>query len=344
MESMNSRNIWRTLLIGLLVIAITILHYRTEHLQVASHIIFRELYFLPIVLAAFWFGTKGALATSLAITLFYLPYLLVDLDGISGHNFGNVIQVLLFNLFAFLLGLLRDREKKLQRRAREAENLAAMGRAVSCIAHDMKTPLMTIGGFVRQVRRKLDNDRLAEKLDFAAGQVQRLEMLVGDMLAFARPLKLQCREERIDRLIEEAVMLTGEKASRLGITVETDVQGNIPAAPFDRQRLQQALLNLINNALEASPAGERVTISCRCGKEGLIIEITDRGQGIPKQRMADLFTPFVTTKTEGTGLGLPIVKKVIEAHAGAIDIRNNPDKGVTFRVVLPLHLPCDIAE
>lgn len=103
--------------------------------------------------------------------------------------------------------------------------------------------------------------------------------------------------------------------------------GELAGGIFDRQRLEQALLNLVNNTLEASPAGERVTISCRCGKGG-IVEITDRGAGIFKERMADIFTPFVTTKTEGTGLGLPIVKKVIEAHAGATDLWNNPDKGV----------------
>lgn len=331
------REYLRVALIAVLVASTTVLHYRTDQLLITSHILFRELYFLPIILAGFWFGTKGALTVSLAITFLYLPYVLSLPEGISGHNFGNLVQILLFNTIGLFIGLLRDRETEQQRKTREAENLAAMGRAVSCIAHDMKTPLMAIGGFVRQVRRKVPEEHLAAKLDVASAQVERLEALVGDMLAFARPLQLQCRQGTINELVEESVMLAGEKAAQHhSVSIATDLQDDMPAIRFDQCRLQQALINLINNALEASPPGEEILVRGSSDGQNIIIEVSDRGTGILREHQDDIFKPFMTTKKGGTGLGLPIVKKVIEAHDGTIDLKNNSDKGVTFRITLPV--------
>lgn len=329
------KKILKILLISFLVIGITVLHYRTDYLQTSSHIFFRELYFPPIILAGFWFGMKGALASSLSVTLLYLPYVLSHPDGIAGHNFGNIMQVILFNVIGLLIGWLRDRERRQQRKVLETENLAAMGRAVSCIAHDMKTPLMAIGGFVQQVRHKVSEDSLAKKLDVAFEQVQRLEVLVSDMLAFAKPLNLHCQPGKINQFIEEVVMLAGEKAARHSVTIVTELQEDMPGTPYDQQLLQQALLNLINNALEASPPGERIVVRSQCDESNIIIEVIDRGEGIPKERQPDIFTPFVTTKKEGTGLGLSIVKKVVEAHAGSIEI-NTGEKGVTSRITIPV--------
>lgn len=337
MAPMNQKRILKISIISLLVICVTILHYRTDHLQISSHILFREFYFLPIILAGFWFGKAGALASSLSVTLLYLPYVLSQPEGISGHNFGNILQIILFNAFGVLIGWLRDREKIQQREMLETENLAAMGRAVSCIAHDMKTPLMAIGGFVRQVRRKVSDDSLAKKLDVAFEQVQRLEMLVSDMLAFAKPLNLQCQPGKINHLIEEAVMLAGVKASEQhSVAIVAELQEDMPDTLYDQHRLQQALLNLINNALEASPPGEKIIVRSQCDGSNIIIDVEDRGAGIPKERQREIFAPFMTTKKEGTGLGLPIVKKVIEAHAGSIKVLDNRERGVTFRITIPV--------
>jgi len=322
--------------IALLVISITILHYRTDHLHLSSHILFRELYFLPIILAGFWFGVYGGVGASLSVTLLYLPFVLALPEGISGHNFGNLIQILLFNIFGLLFGLLFDRQQRQQQKLLEAENLAAMGRAVSCIAHDMKTPLMAIGGFVQQVQRKVADDKLTRKLDFAVEQVRRLEALVGDMLAFAKPLNLQCRQGAVNDLIDEVVMICREKAARHEVTIATELQEGMPDVAYDAHRLQQALLNLVNNALEASPQGGEVVLRSQVKGTCITIEIIDQGDGIPKERHDEIFTPFVTTKKEGTGLGLPIVKKVVEAHAGTITVNKNSEKGVTFRITIPL--------
>lgn len=322
--------------IALLVICITVLHYRTDHFHITIHILFREMYFLPIFLGGFWFGMYGGVGTSLFVTLLYLPYVLALPEGISGHNFGNVTQIIIFNVFGLFLGLLRERELRRQQQLRETESLAAMGKAISCIAHDMKTPLMAIGGFIQQVKRKIADDKLARKLDFTFEQVQRLEVLVGDMLAFAKPLTLQYQQGMINHLLEEIVMISGEKAARHGVTIRTELQENMPVAEYDKNRLHQALLNLVNNAVEASPKGSEVIMRNQHLGTDIIVEVADSGSGIPKDLFDDIFTPFVTTKKEGTGLGLPIAKKIIDAHGGAIHVIDNSDKGVTFRITVPV--------
>jgi len=235
----RKENAGRISAIALPVLCITILHYRTGHLQISSHILFRELYFLPIILAGFWFGVSGGMAASLSVTLLYLPFVLALPEEISGHNFGNLIQIILFNVFGLVFGLLFDRQKRQQQKLLEVENLAAMGRAVSCIAHDLKTPLMAIGGFVQQVRRKVADDQLTMKLDFAVEQVRRLEALVGDMLAFAKPLNLQCQQGAVNDLIHEVVMISGEKAARHAVTIVTELQEGMPAFAYDPHRLHR---------------------------------------------------------------------------------------------------------
>ena len=187
------------------------------------------------------------------------------------------------------------------------------------------------------MRHKISEENLVRKLDIAFEQVQRLETLVKDMLAFAKPLNLQCRHGKINSLLEEIVLLAGEKAVRQhSVAIVPELQEDMPDTRYDQHRLQQALLNLVNNALEASPPGEKVVVRGRYDGSNIVIEVADRGEGIPQERQEEIFTPFVTTKKEGTGLGLPIVKKVIEAHKGSIVIAENKEKGVTFRITIPV--------
>lgn len=336
MEPINKKMIAKGLSIAVLIIIINILHSQIDPLDISSHILLRELYFLPIILAGSRFGIYGGISASLLVTFLFLPFVLAHPLGIHGNIPGNIMQIILYNIFGIVFGLLGDRQKRQQQKLLEAESLAAMGRAVSCIAHDMKTPLVAAGGFVQQVRRKIADDSLAKKLDIAFEQICRLEILIGDMLAFAKPLNLQYQQGLINRLVEEVVKISREKASLNSVTISTELQEDIPIAEYDQHRLRQALQNLANNALEASPKGGEVIFRTQSRDTCIFIEIIDQGGGIPKEQLSDIFTPFVTTKKEGTGLGLPIVKKVIEAHKGLIDIIQNSKKGITVRVTIPL--------
>jgi len=333
--AVSQKSIVRIELIAGLIIIITFLHYTTQQTDALLHVVFRELYFLPIILAGFFFGLRGGFIATGSVTLLYLPYVIQHLENFSNHDLGNILPIVLCSCVGGLIGWLRDREKILENEKRKSESLAAMGKAVSCIAHDMKTPLIAVGGFVHQVKRKIGDTTLINKLDYASEQINRLEVLIGDMLAFARPLELNLQKGRINHLIDEIIVMANEKAKRHEVIIRKVVQKDIPVAEYDHLRLHQALVNLLNNAIEACPCGSEVTIRCQNHGGQITIEIIDQGCGIPKDLIEDIFTPFMTTKKEGTGLGLPIVKKIIDAHYGSIDITENHETGVTFIVTIP---------
>jgi signal transduction histidine kinase len=239
-----------------------------------------------------------------------------------------------------LIRALRKKSLKMRKQSsalQEAESLAAMGRAVACLAHDLKTPLIAIGGFTRLVQRHLEEgsaDR--DKLEIVLGQTQRLENMVKDMLDFARPLELHPTLVQIASLLDRSWAVIAPIAEANGIKVEKRVAADLPCVSLDGARMEQVLINLLLNAIQASTTGQAVSLCCREIRGGLCIEVTDCGCGIPPEARQKIFSPFFTTKKEGTGLGLSIVSKIVEAHRGHIEILDNAGRGTIFRVEIPL--------
>lgn len=339
------------LVIVLMTAVITILHYFTELGKPHYHLLYQGLYFVPIMLAGFWFGLRGALATSLSITVVYLPVIVMRWSGFSSDDLSRVMEMVLYNVVALVLGVIKDREMAEQRRGREAERLAAMGRAMSGAVHDMKTPLIAIGGFTVLVHRKLAEMKsnpedlssfvgeACEKLGIVIKETRRLESMVKEMLDFSRPLELRPSSENIDAMIEECFNMVETAALEKNVKLKKVPSKGDRSISCDPARMKQAIINLLMNAIQASPEGTTVTISSHMNREGLAINVADCGCGIPVDKREEIFLPFVTTKHEGTGLGLPIVKKIVEAHRGYIEIVDNPEQGITFRIFLPHAFP-----
>ncbi len=330
---------YRRGIIVFLIVVISLAHYLTGDELVYLHVIYREMYFLPVVLAGFWFGLRGGLAASLAVTAAYLPFVFQRADRFTGHEFGNLLEIMLYFAVGLLVGWMRDREKRRQEQQRRMESLAAMGKGISCIAHDMKTPLTAIGGFARQLRRRTagDDPDSLKKLDIIIGQTDRLELMITDMLAFARPLQLERIHGDLNGLVRQTVEVAAGTARNKGVRIDLDLDQRLPAIFFDANRLQQALLNLIGNGVEASPAGGRVVVRTGLAAEEsrAMIEVLDRGRGVAEEEMARICTPFMTTKKDGTGLGLAIVRKIVEAHDGTLRFRRRNGGGMAFALILP---------
>ena len=325
-----------TTFVVLLVLGITALHYTTQMSEFHYHIFYRELYFLPIILAGFWFGLQKALWTSFSISLLYFPLILIHWQGFSSNDFDKIMEVILYNVDAFILGFLRDRQRIEHERYVKVESLAAMGRALSGVAHDMKTPLIAIGGFSKMVQRNFqEDDPSHKKLDIVVQETKRLENMVKEMLDFSRPLKLDRSEEDLNKVVEDCLAVAVGTAEDNEVTIEKHLDRDLPLISMDALRMKQVVINLLTNAVQASAAGQTVVVKTSRIKEYAAVEVTDCGCGIPMEQKEEIFAPFFSTKKEGTGLGLPIVKKIIESHNGYLELLDNPERGVTFRVLLP---------
>lgn len=327
----------RILVIVLVVATITFFHYSTELETHRYHIFYQGLYFVPILLSGLWFGLRGGLVASLSITILYLPFTIVHWTAFSAEDINSLLEMMLYNLVAVVLGILRDREKKEQLRLSEAENLAAIGKAASCLAHDMKTPLIAIGGFSRSIKRSLKSDEKdREKLDIIIQEAQRLENMIREMLDFSRPLELHASTQDIQPIIKESLEVVRDLAGEKKVELQARSAQGLPPCPFEAMRIRQVLINLLSNAVEASPEGGIVSISTFQKGKRLFLEVSDQGCGIPADKRREVFLPFFSTKKSGTGLGLTIVKKIVEAHRGQVEILDNSENGTIFRIVLPL--------
>lgn len=327
----------KLMLIIALLAAITVFQYAC-HLGQHYYLVFlQDLYFLPLMLAAFWFGLRGAVATSLTITIVYLPFILMHWEQFSPDDLERLLELLIYNIVAAVLGILRDRERERQKGLLEAQGLAAMGKAISGVAHDMKTPLIAIGGFTRLVQQKLKpDDPNHEKLDIVIKETRRLETMVREMLDFSRPLELHRQKMDLNRMVTESLAILNDIAQQQQIELEDELSPEVPPIALDEMRLKQALINLVTNAIQASPEREVVTVRTYQNGTKLILEVSDHGNGIPVEQRSRIFNPFFTTKKEGTGLGLPIVKKIVETHNGRLEVLDNVPKGLIFKMVLPL--------
>lgn len=328
------------ILAGLLA-GVTSLHYSQKLDQVLRQIVIRDLYLIPMMLGAFWFGLRGGLAVGATLLLALLPMAVMDGERNPRWLLVDALDFAVYLSVGLALGWLRERERGQQQRIREAESLAAMGRAVSAVAHDMRTPLITIGGFSAQLRRQVpDDDPAARKLDIVVSQARRLEHMVQEMLDFARPLDLHPAPVDLSLLLEECLAMAEPLANRAQVGLDLRGQGLPRSLSLDGERVQQALLNLIANAVQASPPGAQVTVAMTRGRAGEVrLEVADQGAGIPPDQRPLVTQPFYTTKREGNGLGLAIVRKIVEAHGGRLEMRDNQPRGMVFSLALPLHNP-----
>jgi hypothetical protein len=229
---------------------------------------------------------------------------------------------------------LRQQEKQLI----ESEKFAAMGKMATSIAHEIKNPLVSIGGFARLVYRKVEDPSIKESLQIVINETARLESLLQNILSFSRPPEPRLERNDVNELAIGIIPLIQQEIQELGreIEIEVDLYPDRLEIEFDEGLIKQVLLNLCRNAVQAMPNGGK--LSLKTGVKGNFVQIivSDTGVGIPKHLLTSLFTPFFTTKSTGTGLGLAVAKQVVVKHGGFIDVESEENIGSTFTVNLPM--------
>jgi len=240
----------------------------------------------------------------------------------------------------YFTGIIRDitEYKELEDRVLHTERLAAVGNTMTHIAHEIKNPLLIIGGFARQLLKVpgLD-DKARHKLSIIAEEVTQLEEMVAEMREFVRRPPAVKRPGQLSAALANALELFQDTLKKHNIQVRRVEETPLPAVNFDPKQVHQVLINLLKNALEAMPDGGEITIASRVKGANAEISISDTGTGMSPDVAGKIFQPYFTTKDKGTGLGLAICQGIIAEHGGVISVTSTPGQGTTFTIQLPLN-------
>ncbi|MEI7709000.1 MAG: ATP-binding protein [Chlorobium sp.] len=358
--------ITRILALSGCIIGISLLHYLTPlHLHYL-HDIFQRLYYLPIILAAFWFGLRGGLCCSLIVSIVYAPHILFQWGGHLTMEMEKYMEILIYNTVGGVTGLLSQREQersvqlqktatglkesyqKLQHQSeqiivieeqlRRTEKLSTLGEMAAVLAHEIRNPLGSIRGTAEILKDDYQpGDPKYEFIEIQIKETERLNRVVQDFLHMARPQQAEMQPCPVQKELDTIVTLVSNEAKDRQVNLVLQPQPLPAIINADGEKLRQAFLNIVINALQATPKGGSVTISTTISENGFCeISFHDTGAGIDADTLGKIFEPFFTTKPEGTGLGLAISKKIIESHNGTLVIESEHACGATVTVRLPI--------
>jgi len=252
------------------------------------------------------------------------------------------------------VGIIRDITERQQTQRRMAElqaelahvaRLSAMGEMASTLAHELNQPLTAVANYVQSARHMLTmpdrfgTERIAQVLDKATEQTIRAGQIIRRLRDFIRKGETDRVAADINQVVREASALSLVGAREQGIDVRLELAGGLATVMIDQVQIQQVLLNLIRNAVEALQRvpGPRLTIATRtAGRDVVAVSVADTGPGLAPEVAERLFQPFVTTKDNGTGIGLSISRSIVEAHGGQLAARPGPETGVIFEFTLPV--------
>jgi len=222
---------------------------------------------------------------------------------------------------------------------REAESLAHIGQLTTSLAHEIRNPLSSAKMSIQMILK--DNSIQGtnrRRLEILSQQVLRLDKIVTEMLDFAKPMKFEFTQNHLPDLLDNCLDIVEERIKEKEITIKKSYDKNLPHIFLDREKMEQALINLILNAVDAVDIQGRIWITIKKFKRNNVIKlyIKDNGCGVSKEDLPYIFDPYFSKKPKGTGLGLANAKKVIEAHEGTIDASPEKNGGMCFIVTLPV--------
>lgn len=314
---------------------------------------------LPVVSAATNLdlaGTAGFTFLACAAYASFLLYLDWDRQELTPQALGEIgLRLLFLVVVAFLTHQLAEANRVEARKYQEAahqleaakrnlqiaeaavrrsERLAALGQLTAGLAHELRNPLGTMRASAELLTRNVADEKeiVRELAGFIAAEVDRTNSLITRFLEFARPLKLRLQAVELSSVIDRAISDLQRESPYRAIPIHRNYSPDIPKLDLDGELVERVVYNLLLNAIQASPPGGAVTVKTRSTDGGVEMAVVDRGTGIAAEHLENIFNPFFTTKSQGVGLGLAIVSKIVDDHGGTIRVESEPGQGSVFRV------------
>lgn len=307
------------------------------------HAIHGRFCYIPIVVAATFFGMRGGLLAAATVSALVMPFVLSGER--TDHNLAaEIVEILFYFAIAILTGALTDRECSSRRRHEQTQlqlershKLSMVGQMAAGVAHEIKNPLASIKGGVEIICS--DSIGEAERQEFreiVGREIKRIDGTVQEFLEFARPRLSHPEEIDLSEVVAAGVRQLENQASSAGVTIaQTSDSGVIVSA--DREKIHQVVLNLLLNSVDASTDGGKIDVNVSVTTDATAtLSVRDYGQGVDTADTERIFEPFYTSKHKGSGLGLAIVKSIVESHHGTVELGTAHGLGALFRVTLPL--------
>ncbi len=307
------------------------------------HAIHGRFCYIPIVIAASFFGMRGGLIVAATISALVMPYILGSDQ--SEHNLASeLVEIVFYFAIAILVGALTDRERTIRRKQEQTQlqlershKLSMVGQMAAGVAHEIKNPLASIKGGVEILcSDATSDDERREFREIVTREIRRIDGTVKEFLDFARPRESRLEKTNLAEVVTAAVRQLEGQAGKEGVTVSQTADPTLTVSA-DREKIHQVVLNLLLNAIDASANGDTIDVTTRATNDDRAeLIVRDYGKGIDPSEAERVFEPFYTRKPSGSGLGLAIVKSIVESHNGWVDLQTAPGGGSEFRVILPL--------
>jgi two-component system sensor histidine kinase HydH len=337
------------------IVAITALRYATGGSESIWHELSLRLYYVPILVSAYWYGVPGGLIVALLSSGVYVQHIFQPAPAFDASRYA---EVLVFHVVGLCVGMLSTAQQRVTARyqnvaatlesanrelrdsyeqIRRIDRLKTLGEVATGLAHEIRHPLASIRGAfeIIEVRSQIDTPE-SEFSRLGIAEVDRLDHLVWEFLRYARPHDPELVSVSLHDIAERVIRLLRVESERAQVRLETEGGATRLDVWVDPLQIEQVLLNVVLNAIQASPAGTRILIREQLDHQQAVLDVVDEGPGIPAEHLSSVFSPFFTTKEKGTGLGLAIAHRIVTAHDGRIDVHQTSTRGTCIRIHLPI--------
>ncbi len=357
---------------AIVITTITAQHYliSVSHENLWLHNIHYLLYFLPILMAGIWYGLWGGVMMAVLVSVLYAPVVFgPHAQHVFSSNSQKVLELFIYNLVGWVTGILSYRQRRegasyrrtaeelreayarlreqtdlvieKDQQLRRAEKLSTLGELAAGIAHEIRNPLASIKGTAEILLDDATPEpKRVEFMRLMLDETRRLNDVVSNFLRLARFQRLQRERAGLNDIFQRMLQIVDLQPASKKIEIRTEFAPDLPHASLDVSQMEQAILNLMLNSVGAMPDGGSLTLSThreeRDGTDVIVAEIADTGEGIRPEDLPRVFEPLFTTKSDGTGMGLAIVRRILKTHGGSVEIESEPGAGTRATLTIPI--------